>query len=472
MVTLLEQKFIEMISTYRRQLSSSSSDVQSFVDSAESMHSPCQIHILSCKEYDLNLIIKTHEPEFGDLVKETSISSGTFDVDITNFLEQPIWKKLAEKDSINNNDYKFLLNHLVIFGSKIRDRNFDKQSTITSFTGDGKISTWQLFCDIKDFDLSEKARNLANWYIDNFSKHANYQESFEPASSPSIIPHVGFGAYFYPFILIDEFKPTFTGQLTGSDFSKFDEYVYDAKFAGMRLIVTKIGLVAIETDNLGLAHRIINTIFGTSLLLGLPAHASGLNEMASLSLKDKAFVYSWHTSTIRTIMYDYSVRFARLYLFKRPVRLEPIQDIIKTAERVWTENKFVTELELFVQSQTHFDNLEFLQSFNTSWLVIEKYLRRKFNDKIDNQTGGIRKYLGKLDISRILDILKTDEDITDEEFKMYDNLRDQRNLIFHGQNHPDMDETKSCLEVAKYIVEKETEINKKYDFSTIGHVYV
>jgi hypothetical protein len=171
-------------------------------------------------------------------------------------------------------------------------------------------------------------------------------------------------------------------------------------------------------------------------------------------------------------MYDYSARFARLYLFRKPVPIEPIQDIIKTAERIWTENKIVTELELFLQSQTYFDNLEYLQSFNTSWLVIEKYLRRKFNDKINNQTGGIRKHLEKLDISRILDILKTDGIITDNEFKMYDNLRDRRNLIFHGKNHPDKDATKSCLEVAKYIAEKETGINKKFDFNTAEHVYV
>lgn len=59
MPTILEQKFTEMISTYRRQLASHSDDIQRFASSAESMQSPCQIHILSCKEYDLNLIIKT-----------------------------------------------------------------------------------------------------------------------------------------------------------------------------------------------------------------------------------------------------------------------------------------------------------------------------------------------------------------------------------------------------------------------------
>jgi hypothetical protein len=207
MVTLLEQKFGDMVSIFRRQLASFSTDVQSFADSAESMQSPCQLHILSCKEYDLNLIIKTHDPEFGDLVKETVISPDKFDVEITNFLEQPIWKKLEERDSINNQDYRFLLSHLVIFGSKIRDRNFDKQSTVTSFTGDGKISTWQLFCDITDFDLNEKAKNYADWYADNYFKYIKHQESSEPAPPPSIIPHVGFGAYFYPFILIGEFKP-------------------------------------------------------------------------------------------------------------------------------------------------------------------------------------------------------------------------------------------------------------------------
>jgi hypothetical protein len=471
MITPLEQKFTEMVSVFRKQLSAYSEDIQSFISSAESMQSPCQIHIISCKEYDLNLIIKTHDPEFGDLVKETVISSDKFDVDITNFLEQPIWKKLEEKSSTNNQDYKFLLGQLVVFGSKIRDRNFDKQSTVTSFIGDGNISTWELSCDITDFDLNEKARNFANWGINAFERYTEYQKNPEPIIVPSEIQPRGFGAYFYPFILIDEFKPTFTGQFTGSDFSKFDEYVYDANFANMRLVVTRIGLVGIDTDNPELANKIINTIFGTALLLGLPVHANRRNELAGVSLKDNsAFVHSWEVSTLRTIMYYYTTRFARLHLSKKPVPLENIRDIIKTAERVWIEDKFITELELFLQSQTHFDNLEFLQSFNTSWLVIERYLRRKFNNKMNTQTGGIKKHLEKLDISRIMDILRTDGDITDDEFKMYESLRDLRNGVFHGKNHPDMDETKSCLKIAMYIAEKETRISKKFDFNSTDYI--
>lgn len=472
MPTILEQKFTEMISTYRRQLASHSDDIQRFASSAESMQSPCQIHILSCKEYDLNLIIKTHDPEFGDLVKETIIASDKFDVGIANFLEQPVWKKLAEKDSRNNQDYKFLLGQLVVFGSKIRDRNFDKQSTVTSFMGDGNVSTWELSCDITNFDLNEKATSFVDSCISSFEIYTEYQKSPEPIAVPSEIQQRGFGAYFYPFILIGEFKPTFTGQFTGSDFSKFDEYVYDARFANMRLVVTRIGLVGIDTDNPELANKIINTIFGTALLLGLPVHANRRNELAGVSLKDSAFVHSWEVSTLRTIMYYYTTRFARLHLFKKPVPLETIQDIIKTAERIWKEDKFITELELFLQSQTHLDNSEFLQSFNTSWLVIEKYLRRKFSDKVNTQTGGIKKYLEKLDISRIMDILRTDGDITDDELKMYDSLRDRRNEIFHGKNHPNLDETKSCLTIASYIVEKETRVSKKFDFNTTDYVYV
>ena len=81
MVSILEQKFTEMIATFRKELENIPSNVKSQIISSQSMQSPCQIHILSCKEYHLNLIIKTHYPEFGDIIKEISISVDKFDGD-------------------------------------------------------------------------------------------------------------------------------------------------------------------------------------------------------------------------------------------------------------------------------------------------------------------------------------------------------------------------------------------------------
>lgn len=470
MTTSLEQKFIEMVDMFRRQLSTLQEDLRPYAISAESMQSPCQIHILSCKEYNLNLVIKTHDPEFGDVVKETTISPDKFDDDIEKFLEQPIWKKLSQ--NTDNSDYDYLVGYLVRFGAKIRDHNFDRQSTLTSFTGDGSLSTWELFTDITNFDLKEKAIGFADLCANAAYQSMEFQESTVSTPTPAIVQRQGFGAYFYPFVIIGDFKRTFKGQLTGSDFDRFDEFVYDGKFANMRFVVTKIGLVSIEIDNPVLANRIINTVFGTALLSGLAVHANGLNEIASVSIKERAFVYSWQTSTLRTMMYDYSTRFARLHLSKIPMPVDAILDIIKNAERIWVEGKFVTELELFLQSQTHFYNLEFLQSFNTSWLVIERYLRQKFGNKVNSQTGGIKKHLEKLDINRIMDILRTDGDITDDDFKKYDALRDRRNVIFHGKEPPSLDETKECLDVTMNIVAKETGISKQFDFNSLGHVYI
>lgn len=471
MASQLEQRFTEMMYAFRKEFENVPKDVQSLIISAESMKNPCQIHILTCKEYQLNLIIKTHYPEFGDIVKEIYIHHDKFDDHIVNFLEQPIWKKLAEGDSVNGGDYNLLLGYLVRFGSKIRDYNFDRQSTVTSFTGDSSLSTWELFCDITDFDLNKKAKTFVDSAMSAFNESKKFLE-IPIQNPPSQIQHSGFGAYFYPFILIGDFKPTFKGQLTGSDFSKFDEYVYDAKFSNMRLIVTKIGLVAIETDNPVQANKIVNTVFGTALLLGLQVYANRLNEIASVSLKETAFVHSWQTSTIRTMMYDYRARFARLNLLKIPIPVDTINEIIKTAERIWLEDKFIIELELFLQSRTHLDNSEFLQSFNTSWLIIEKYLRRKFHDKINSNSDGVKKHLGRLEISRIMDILKSDGDVTIDEFKKYDELREPRNRIFHGKDPPNLDEARKCLDVAMEIVRRETSIDKKFDFSTLDLVYL
>lgn len=471
MVTLLEQKFAEMVNVFRKQVQTLPNEMKSHVYSAESFQSPCQIHILSCKEYDLNLIIKTHDPEFGDIVKETAISHDKFDDEIANFLEQPMWKKLSKISTTDGDNYKYLLGQMVRFGAKIRDHNFDMQSTLTSFTGDNDLSTWELFCDVTNFDLNMKTKTYVDFCKNAFEKSKEYVET-SISDTTQQIQNIGFGSYFYPFILIGGLEPSFKGQLTGSDFAQLDEYVYDSKFSNKRLVITKMGLVAIEVDNILTANKIINTIFGSALLLGLDANVNRLNEIASVSMKERAFVHSWQTSTVRTMMYDYRARFTSLNLLKIPVSLEEINEIIKTAEQIWEKAEFVTELELFLQSQTHLDNSEFLQSFNTSWLVIERYLRRKFDNKINSVSNEIRKHLDRLEISRIMGILKADGDITPEEFQKYDKSREPRNRIFHGKEPPTFEEAKQCLNVAMDIVRNKTGINKKFDLSMKNSVYL
>jgi hypothetical protein len=464
----LEQKFISMVDTFRQEYEKLSPEEKRCCGSAESLNEPCQIYILTCKDYELHLIIKTSFSDLPDrLVKVIEVTPENYEKQLEDFSNQDIWKREIEDEFMKTRAFDFLLPQVVEFGRKMRQRNLELQSRLVGFWGGGSLAFWDFAGNIDDIDLETKVRGMIKSYRNAFMTLQT--EVTKNNVQPSIfIPKTGWGAYFYPFILIGEFKKTFRGQLSGSDYLHLDDTVYDGEFDHIHLVVNKDGLVGLDIEDGAKANNVINTIFGTALLLGLNCYANRTHELATVFIKDRLFVHSWKVAGLRTVPYDYRSRHVKLDVLRRlSIPLEVLTEILQTAEKIW-QSKFAAELRLLLESYTHAQNNEFLQSFNISWLIVEKYLRQKWNKKL--QSAGMKKQLKNWDLGRILDVLKTDGDITADDFSKMDGLREMRNIVFHGKEEMAVKESIECFELAVAIIRKELGINKKFNslqFETI-----
>ncbi|CDI05155.1 hypothetical protein [Candidatus Nitrosotenuis uzonensis] len=458
----LEKKFTSMIDTFRQEYEKLSPEEKRYCGPAESLSKLCQIYIITCKDYELYLVIKTSFPDLPDkLVKVIEVTPKNFEKQLEDFSNQDIWKREIEGEFGKTRTYDFFLPQIVEFGRKMRQRSLELQSKLTGFWGNS-LAFWDFAGSIDDIDLDAKAKFTIQVCKNSFTR-LQAQTTNDDVQPSTFAPKTGWGAYFYPFILIGEFKKTFMGQLSGGDHLHLDDTVYDGKFDHIHLIVNRDGLVGLDTEEGTKANNVINTIFGTALLLGLNCYANRLHELATVFVKDRLFVHSWQIAGLRTVPYDYRSRYVKLDVLRRlSVPIEVLTEILQTAEKIW-QGKFAGELRLLLESYTHAQNNELLQSFNTSWLVIEKYLRQKWDKKL--QSDGMRKQLKNWDLGRILDVLKTDDDITADDFHKMDELRETRNIVFHGKDEIDVKKSIECFEAALTIIRNETEVSKKFDSS-------
>lgn len=456
----LEEKFISMIDTFRLEYEKLSPEEKQYCGPAESLSSPCQIHIITCKEYGLHLIIKTDFSDLPDkLIRVIEVTPENFEKQLEEFSNQDIWKRELENEWGKIRTFDFFLPQIVEFGKKMRQRNLESQNKLTGFWG-GQLAFWDFSGNIDDIDLEARARGIIKSCKNAFAT-LQTEPTNNSARPEMFAPKTGWGAYFYPFILVGEFKKTFKGQLSGGDYLHLDDTIYDGKFDDARLLVNRDGLVGLDIEDGAKANNMINTIFGTALLLGLNCYANRSHELATVFVKDRLFVHSWQIAGLRTVPYDFRSRYVKLDVLRRTrISVEILTEIIQRAEKVW-RGESAAELRLLLESYTHAQNNEFLQSFNTSWLIIEKHLRQKWDRKLRSE--GMKKQLKNWDLGRILDVLKTDGDITAENFCKMDSLREVRNIVFHGKEELDAKKSTECFEAALDIIRNETGINNKFD---------
>ncbi|MDC8451451.1 MAG: hypothetical protein LV477_00925 [Candidatus Nitrosotalea sp.] len=468
----IKEKFISMIDTFRIESDKLSPEEKKHL--WNDFGKPCQLYIFSCKDYNLHLIIKTKFSELRDKTIELiEITPENFENQFDAFENRSTWnKKMEEKDGDffipRPKRVDLIRDYLVYFGQKIIQRRADVQNKSTGFVGDLSLGYWDFSGDVETIDLDGRVRGLVQGAKQSYhnSKKETISETPKPTSSSHTVSACG--AYFYPFVLIGELKKTTKGQLSGSDHLHLDDIVYDCKFDDLRVAVTKAGLLVVETDDVITAIKTINTIFGTAMLLGLPVYSSRPQEIAFVYLRERAFVSSWTSTTIRSLMYDYRTRFLRLNIPRLQIHLKILKQIIQRSEKI-LKSKLDEEVRLLLESHTYSNSSENLQSFNTSWLIIEKYLRKIWDEKM--KFDFVNKNMKNRDINYILKDLKTSEIITLSEYSKMQNLRGTRNKVFHGNSEPNITQTKRCFETAEEIIRRETRINKKFDFNVSNYIY-
>lgn len=482
----IEIKIIDMIDNFRDEFKKLSPEEQTQEQMISSLKAPCQIHILSSPSKKFHLLLKTHFPQLKDkVVKIIQFSYNTIVEQLEDFQNDPMW---ANIDKELQSDKMFLglpsqsiQQLLVNFGRTIQQRS--DLATSSYFTGTGsmslqsnQIAIWDLYGELADINFKERAKLIIQ-ECKNAYLHAQKEKTQQkPEQITESIPNTksGFGTFCYPPILIGEFKPTLRDQVTNREREILYENVIESKFADVPLIINKGGIIALETKDRTVAEKILNTIMGIALLMGLSLYAVKSSEIAHVTIDkntNRISGSSWQSSTLRMTLFGYEQRF----LFfpelhqRKQISVKDMELVVKKAETVWQNHEQVNMLKLLLGSFTHLDNDEFSQSFIMSWTVIEQYLYGIWNKKIKEAgvTNRISEDLNRWDVYRILEILHIDKIISEDDYQDMRKLHLLRNDLIHFGYEVTEKQSKECYNIAFHIITDTFGIHEKIEYKNI-----
>jgi hypothetical protein len=470
-----------MIDAFREEFEKLTPEEKKQKQRINSLDTPCQIFIISSPSKISHLLIKTHLEEMPD----KSINLVT--LNNVKFIEEleEIHKKIAPFDkNEDENTGRLKIHHEV--GRSIKNSlvNFGKQIMQGTevrgiFPGigsmilhDSKLAIWDIHGELDSFDFVAYGKKLPSEYKAQYEQQQKEKRKETPEQIKEITPNhkSGFGVYCYPPVLIGEFEPTIKERIENKEHVILSENVILDEFDGSDLVITKEGLLGLQTSSKKTADSVFHVIMGTSLLSNLPLHAHKISELADLSFDittKKISSSSWIESSLRNQQF----RFDRFTPFPKPIvrlkiSIEDMISIIQKSKEIWKAESNLENLKLILGAMTYLSNQEFSQSFILSWTIIEKHVydlweKKLTKSKISNQRI---KSMSEWDLYRITEILHLDRTLSDDDYSEIGYLRGLRNGLFHDGQEVTLKQSTRCFEMAYEITSKQFNINKKIKF--------
>lgn len=491
---MIEGKFVTMIEIFRSEFQKLSPKEKEKEQMINSLKSPCQFQIISSPDKVEHLIIKTHFSEIKDkTIRIIELQGDSFLEQLEHFLEDPIWTKQAD-------DYAYPLNEgesfpralrgaVVGFGQSIANPFRLKKPSMRAGIGmmrlvNSEFAIWNAYGLLEQIDLDEQARNFVQECkraLEHEERKAKEQppspnktQTAQSAQSEQIretIPNTvsGLGTFFYPPLLVGKFNPNLKNQIYGMEYNTLNENVIQKKFDDTTVEVSTGGLIMIETKSANQAEKILNTIMGTALILGIPLHSVRTSEIAGISFdvkKNQMTGTSWTESTKRMDLF-WSSTHLPYSRYRSDVRsrisIKDMELILKNAENIWKNKENSDMVRLLLGSFTHLDNGDFSQSFIMSWMIIEKNLYDLWRRKLlsTGVSKRIRDDLDRWDVYRVLEVLHLDKIVSEDDYNDLKNLNRIRNDVIHEGYEVTEKQSKDCYKIAEKITEKELEIKAK-----------
>ncbi len=487
----VDEKFFSMIDVFRNEFENLTPREKEKVQMINSLKEPCQIHIISSSENDRHLLVKTHFKILKDkTIQIFHLKTDTLVQQLEEFLEEQMWKN--QKDDLDmrfrktsNNQPTQLRNVIVRFGKEIMNsRDLIRRSSLVPHIGsmsliNSQIAVWDAFGNLNEIDLKKEAKKFVNGYKEDLRREEEEKIKKKTKQITQSVPNTtsGYGTYFYPFLLIDEFNPSISDEINGKEGILLNGNVLHTKFDNIPLSISKGGLVGLETDDNEVAEKILNTIMATALLLGLASHALGPSEIAKLTFdKDAHQMHgsSWSASTMRMRLFDSREMFGLQHevIMRKQIILKDLELIIQKAEKIWGDKKCVQLLRSLLGSFTYFSSGYYSQSFITSWTIIEKNLYDLWDKKLAaaDITKRVQENLDHWDLWRVIEILHIDKEISEDEYLELKELQRLRNDVVHEGYEIPPKQVENCFILAEKIVRNETKIEEK--ISTKSDIFV
>lgn len=276
-----------------------------------------------------------------------------------------------------------------------------------------------------------------------------------------------YSTYFFPPLLIG-------GTLRATSFEdwltkkyrpdQLSEKIISMTVKDSPLWITRDGEIEIETPDRAFATKVVSLIFGACALNGITTFALHENELSRSEknlTENTGGSYPATAQTLRTHLHSARGYFGRdpLFIRRKAIKKETLENLIRRYILILDNEEEISNIELWLQANTHILNFEYAQSFILSWVIIEKTLWKKWIRYLNKFERG-NKIIDKLSNSKswqpdkVLSMLTLNGYITEEDYNSLFKLKEARNNFVHKGKEISKSVSEESLSYAKRSVEE------------------
>lgn len=265
-----------------------------------------------------------------------------------------------------------------------------------------------------------------------------------------------YGTHIFPPVNIGEIKkPKLEQILKGQQVGP--RKVFSDEYDSVLYIVESDGLIACTIKSKSDAISNFNTLMGIFIIKDKKFRSVRVNDLYQININEEEKIISgmgYRTDvTLRGQLLINRHKKDEHHIERSNLTSDEIKQVLEINSKIKLPY-VIEDLVYLSESFTALDDSTFPQSFVLSWLIIERFLYRKWNDWWKTKIIPNEKILS-LQADRLLQFLKSIGEISEMEYGMYNLLRDIRNNFIHAGKTIEEDAAKKCFEIAKTIVKNE-----------------
>jgi hypothetical protein len=272
-----------------------------------------------------------------------------------------------------------------------------------------------------------------------------------------------FGSYYSPGARIgDNVELSFKEKVFGPNIFEYPKYEYEFTFNGRMGFYDRYGLVLIESENETDAIKIINIIFGISIIHGIEAFSIRKSDILKTEIPFDYIPSGQPLGSFSRKISKITGYAPNIFggMKGTQITLEKMQEIIKVSEIVFRNEKLNESLSFLLESSTHLKNSEFSQAYIFCWLIIEQYISKKFNALLSEKKEiqikiGRNKDANKISNNRKLELLHSHGKINDQEYSFLTEYNIKRNDFVHSGKTITESDAENLFKFAFKIIQNE-----------------
>ena len=467
--------FLEVIKEYRDQYKKCSDNVKKFLWKIEDFQFPCQILSLTISSPRQSYIFVTKDKKRDDLDVRSygpfmpyQIKDAMIEILSDQNLYQPSsLKDMNEWDEISfgeflENDFLDILERIKYQTTQppIEENKpivgMKKASILNGFEwfvygGDlWKLTPQSFVTKIFDGAVSREQEKRAEQVSNNISLHSEKEAVIS-----------GFATYFYPHIWVGD-VPIFNFQSRVEGLFIFPTPTFSRIYKNRVVVIGQRGFFFIEEKDKTNCITLMNEIIGTSILLGYEFDIVREEDVGEATV-------STENHELRGLKYPNSLSRnwqVRKDLFGHveenvltsSIKIVPekILEIVGKSEELTSNSDVSRSIVLMARASAHLKNSEFLESAILSWLIIEIYFHKLWDDFLldSNITEKRKKKLSFIKMDTIIEQLSLSKKISLEIYNKIMSLKKIRNEINHEGYITSLEESSSFYQFAYDLIKE------------------